>query len=171
MKPSLKSAHVKDDDIFFFYTMKIRSVLEYAAPVFFSMLTKKHISDIERIQKIVFKIILGHRYNNYELACQVFSTTTLYLRRETLALKFALSCLNNPQHSHLFKQRKAAYYTLRNTKSFEEPYCFTSRYYSSPIPTMTRMLNEHFKIKNNSFNLKQWTIDMYLILNTLSYHC
>ena len=34
--------------------MKIRSVLEYAAPVFTSMLTESDKSDIERIQKIVF---------------------------------------------------------------------------------------------------------------------
>ena len=145
----LKSANVMDDDIFFFYTMKIRSVLEFAAPVFFSMLTNKNVADIERIQKIVFKVILGRRYDNYEQACQNFSTTTLYYRRQALALNFALSCLKNPQHSHLFKQRKSSHYSLRNVKSFEEPYCYTSRYYSSPIPTMTRMLNEYFKNKNN----------------------
>ena len=83
----LKSAKVKDDDIFFFYSMKIRSVLEFAAPVFFSMLTSKNTMDIERIQKIVLKIILGQRYENYEQACQLFKMTTLQQRRQTLSLR------------------------------------------------------------------------------------
>ena len=55
----LKSAGVSDDDILLFYTMKIRSVLEYAAPVFTPMLTVKHISDIERIQRLCSRLSLA----------------------------------------------------------------------------------------------------------------
>ena len=65
----LKSADVSEDDIFLFYTMKIRSVLEYASPVFFLMLTVQNITDIERVQKIVLKVILNDKYIYYEL-CQ-----------------------------------------------------------------------------------------------------
>ena len=54
----LKSTGVNNDEIFHFYNMKIRSVLEYAARVFTSMLKKQEINDIERIQKIVLTIIL-----------------------------------------------------------------------------------------------------------------
>ena len=45
----LKSANVKNEDILHFFNEKIRSVLEFAAPVFSSMLTKENIVDIERI--------------------------------------------------------------------------------------------------------------------------
>ena len=115
----LKSTGVNNDDIFHFYNMKIRSVLEYAAPVFTSMLTKQEISDIERIQKIVVKIILGECYSSYELACSLVNTITLEERRKQLSLKFALACVKSPQHSHLFKRRVSPYYKLRNLKSFD----------------------------------------------------
>ena len=146
----LKAANVTPDDIFHFYSMKIRSVLEFAAPVFFSMLTSQNIHDIERVQKVVLKIILAENYHSYEDACVSMSTVSLEKRRQQLALKFALSCLKNQQHKHLFKQRTSTYYTLRNIKSFEVPQCHTSRYFSSPIPAMTRLLNTHFGNENTS---------------------
>ena len=92
----LKYAGVSDKDIFHFYTMKIRTVLEYSAPVFTSMLTQQDIHDIERIQKIVLKIILSENYTTYEEACITMNTITLEKRRKHLSLKFALSCINNP---------------------------------------------------------------------------
>ena len=55
----LKAANVNAKDIFYFYSMKIRSVLEFASPVFFSMLISQNISDIERAQKIVLEIIFA----------------------------------------------------------------------------------------------------------------
>ena len=64
----LKSANVNNDDIFHFYSMKIRSVLEYAAPVFSSMLTAENITDIERIQKIGFKVILADCLDKHRCA-------------------------------------------------------------------------------------------------------
>ena len=149
----LKSADVSDDDIYYFYCMKIRSVLEYSAPVFSSMLSLNDKSDLERIQKIVLKVILGDRYDsNYEMACNLLSTTSLETRRANLSLKFALACLKNPQHTHFFKQRRTLYYKLRNTKSFEIPYCQTDRYLNSPIPALTRMLNQHFEETGASYD-------------------
>jgi hypothetical protein len=143
----LKSAGVSDDDIFHFYSMKIRSVLEYAAPVFNSMLTNQDISDIERIQKIVLKVTLGDRYSSYDVACSLVNTISLQERRRQLSLKFAISCLKSPQHKHMFKQRISPYYKLRKLTSFEVPFCHTERYSCSPIPYLTRLLNEHFAKK------------------------
>ena len=140
----LKTAKVSDDDILLFYTMKIRSVLEYAAPVFSSMLTMQQSSDIERIQKIVVKIILGQRYKEYDIACHSLSISTLESRRKQLSLRFALACLKSPQHRHLFQPRKSLYYKLRNIQSFETPHCHTKRYARSPVPYLTSLLNEHF---------------------------
>ena len=147
----LKSAEVSDDDIFHFYSMKIRSVLEFSAPVFFSMLNDQDITKIERVQKIVLKVILGDRYLNFDQACSLMCTTSLESRRKQLSLSFALACLKNPQHQHFFKQRKTTYYKLRNIKSFEVPYCNTDRYFSSPIPSLTRLLNEHYEKVKGSY--------------------
>ena len=148
----LKSAGVSDDDIFYFYSMKIRTVLEFAAPVFSSMLTERDKDDIERIQKIVLKVILSDDYSSYSQACSKMNTTTLENRRKNLSLRFALSCFENPQHKHMFKQRNAPYYNIRNLKSFEEPQCHSDRYFSSPLPYLTRLLNEYFKKKPANTN-------------------
>ena len=102
--------------------------------LFTSMLTIQQSSDIERIQKIVLKVILGRRYTEYEQACKLLSISTLESLQKHLYLKFALACLRSPQHSYLFKQRKSLYYDLRNIKSFEVPHCHTKRYSCSPIP-------------------------------------
>ena len=85
--------------------MKIRSVLEYAAPVFFSMLTSKNISDIERIQKIVLKIIFAENYLSYKLACQSMSTVSLEERRQQLPLKIC-TFLSKKQTTHALFQAK-----------------------------------------------------------------
>ena len=154
----LKHAGVSDDDIFHFYTMKIRTVLEYAAPVFTSMLTQQDKCEIERIQKIVLKIILSDNYTTYDEACVKLKTISLEKRRKHLSLKFALSCLDNPQHKHMFKQRSSTYYKLRNIRSFEEPFCHYQRYYTSPLPYLTRLLNEYFLDKNLQFQYRQLSL-------------
>ena len=148
----LKYSNVSNNDILLFYTMKIRSVLEYAAPVFTPMLTIQQSSDIERIQKIVMKVILGRRYQSYDQACKLLNVSSLQNRRKHLSLNFALTCLKSPQHSHLFVQRKSMYYKLRNIKSFEVPFCHTKRYSCSPIPYLTSLLNEHFEKKRQEIS-------------------
>ena len=69
--------------------MEVRSILELAEPVWQPSLTKKQSSDIERIQKILFKLILGDNYDDYNQACKFLGTQTLEKRRIKLCLKFA----------------------------------------------------------------------------------
>ena len=147
----LKAAAVSDDDILFFFQMKIRSVLEYSSPAFNSMLTVENISDIERVQKIVLKVILDTKYLNYDQACQILKTESLQSRRKSLALKFALKAVKSDHHKHLFKQRKSTYYKLRNLKSFEVPFCHTERYKNSPVPYLTELLNDHYAMTKEPY--------------------
>ena len=48
--------------IFDVYTKKVRSILELAVPVWHSGLTRVQTKDIERIQRISFRRILGPAY-------------------------------------------------------------------------------------------------------------
>ena len=130
----------------------ISSVLEFATPYFTPIMTIKQSSDIEGIQKIVMKVILGRRYQLYDQACKLLDVSSLQNRRKHLSLNFALACLKSPQHSNLFVQRKSMYYKLRNIKSFEVPFCHTKRYSCSPIPYLTSLLNEHFEKKKTRNN-------------------
>ena len=84
----LQRASISPNDILHFFNMKIRSVLETNCPVFHPMLTKEQSDDIERLQKIVLKIILGDKYVSYTQACEHFDIQTLKQRRSQLSLKF-----------------------------------------------------------------------------------
>ena len=42
------------------YNKHIRSILEYAVPVWGSLLTSENCDDIERVQKCAYTIIFGH---------------------------------------------------------------------------------------------------------------
>ena len=77
----LKSAGSSDDDILHFFNIKIRSVLEYSAPVYTPMLTVQNINNIERVQKIEIKVILNEKYEAYHEACQLLHTQSLKARR------------------------------------------------------------------------------------------
>ena len=72
--------------------MKIRSVLETNCPVFQSMLTQQNKDDIERLQKVVLKIILEDEYKSYDHACKIMGVETLENRGIQLSLSFALKC-------------------------------------------------------------------------------
>ena len=71
------------------YIKEVRSILELAVPVWHSSLTRKQSLDIERVQKVAFRIILGPLYISYKQACQYLCTKTLEERRTKLCLKFA----------------------------------------------------------------------------------
>ncbi len=47
----LKSAGVEENDLVEYYIRKIRSVIEYACPVWSTSLTQSHLSNLEQIQK------------------------------------------------------------------------------------------------------------------------
>ena len=123
----------------------MRSILEFNSCVWHFNITQAEENDIERVQKIAIKVILNEHYEDYDQACQLLHTQSLQSRRVTLSLKFALQCLKNENHKHFFKPRSSQYYTLRNLKSFEEPFCHSDRYKSSPLPYLTRLLNNHFE--------------------------
>jgi hypothetical protein len=77
----MKNIALEAEYIFDTYIKEIRSVLELAVPVWHSSLTKKVSDEIERVQKIAFRIILGDHYNDYDVACTLLETETLEMRR------------------------------------------------------------------------------------------
>ena len=123
--------------------MKIRSVLEFSAPVFFSMLTSQNIHDIERVQKIVLRIILDDQYEDYHQACLVLNVQNLQSRRTKISLSFALKCLTSDKHKQLFKLNENT--NIRNPDKFDVPFANTTRYLKSPKLYLTRLLNNHFR--------------------------
>ena len=83
------------DQLFDVYCKEVRSILEFGVPVWHPGLTKKDANNIERIQKVAFKIILQAKFIDYLSACDYFNTTPLKQRREKLCLTFAIKNLQS----------------------------------------------------------------------------
>ena len=139
----LKKAGINNEDILYFYFMKIRSVLESNCVAFHSMLTQENSENIERIQKIVLRIILNEEYLDYHHACLKMNIQTLSSRRIKLCLSFALKCVESDKHKQIFKLNKQT--NIRNPERYIVPYAHTTRYFNSPKLYLTRLLNEHFR--------------------------
>ena len=123
---------------------QVRSVLEFGVPVWNSSITKEEVKDLERVQKCFHQIALGSDYSNYSDALIQTGLETLEIRRTKLCLSFGKKAANHPKHSHWFKQNNDK--ELPNTRSikpkFSEPKCRLERFRNSPIPYLTRLLNE-----------------------------
>ena len=139
----LKKAGISNEDILHFFFMKIRSVLESNCPVFHSMLTEENSDDIERLQKIVLRVILTDKYSSYEQACSLLNVQTLKKRRKELCLKFSLKILKNDKFKDFF-QLNQNINNVRSQEKFTVPFAHTSRYQNSPKVYLTNLLNEYF---------------------------
>ena len=139
----LKKAGVSNSDILHFYFMKIRSILESNCVVYHPMLTQEESNDLERVQKIILRIILGPAYSDYHQACLSLNVQTLQLRRVKLSLNFGLTCINSEKFRHLFKIN--THISIRNPDKFDIPFAKSSRLYNSPRLYITRLLNDHFR--------------------------
>ena len=122
------------------YCKEIRSLLEFAVPVWHPALTQKDSKAIERIQKVAFKIILGDRYISYELSCIFFDTTTLANRREKLCESFAIKNLKSENSFFSLVNRNLD--TRSKPRKVKEFRCRTTRYQKSSLPYMAKLLNK-----------------------------
>ena len=77
------------------YTKEVRSILEYAVPVWHSGITKRQSNQIESVQKLAFRIMLKGSYTSYSAACAFFGTESLERRRQAMCLKFTMKNLNS----------------------------------------------------------------------------
>ena len=100
------------------YAKEVRSILELAVPVWHSGLTKQQSADIERVQKIAFRLILGQEYSNYLEACKALSAQTLEQRRIKLCLKFATK--NVKSENTLFTTQTHKVNTRQKTSTVKE---------------------------------------------------
>ena len=127
------------------YQTRIRSTLEFAAPVFHGGLTLDQSRQIEMIQKKAFVIILGKAYISYEVALEKLNQERLDDRRTNLSIKFAEKCVKSNQHKNLFPLNPNFRADMRRPQPYLEHNCHTSRYYNSPVPSLARLLNKQYR--------------------------
>ena len=91
------------------------------------------------------KVILGNKYNNYDEALEILNLENLHARREKLCINFAIKCTKNDQTKNMFPEQPKQ----RNTKSankYKVNFARTTKYLSSAIPQMQRLLNQQQKL-------------------------
>ena len=125
------------------FKMQIRSLLEFGAVVWHSMLTDQNSREIERVQKSALAVILGPSYVCYENALAQTALERLDDRRVKLSLSFAKKSAKHPQHSSWFKrQQENVHMNTRTIKpTFIPTQARTQRLLKSPIPYLTQLLN------------------------------
>ena len=151
MLTKLKHAGVSTDDLLDVYKLFIRTITEYCAVSFHSSLTVSQATDIERIQKVCLKIILGCEYTTNSDALDMVGLDTLHDRREKRCLDFAKKCLKHPVHKRLFpiNDNQATHSAnIRNREPFIVNFARTTSYKKSAIPFCQRILNTHYMRSN-----------------------
>ena len=146
--------NVPTEDLINIYILFVRSRLEQSAVVWHSSLTQGQIADLERVQKVSLKIILGNHYESYENALDVVGLKTLGERRKDLCLNFAKKCVQSDHSKDIFPLRKHTV-NIRNKEKYIVQSAKTTRLAQSAVPFMQRLLNEDWqkqcdKLKNLS---------------------
>ena len=130
------------------YTLYIRSVAEQSAVVWHSSITKGEQRDIERIQKVALRVMLGEAYSTYPEALKATGLETLAARRTKLSLNFARKCVKNDQTSWMFPTNQNTVNT-RHHEKFHVTKAKTGRLAKSSIPYMQSLLNMNYKPKHH----------------------
>ena len=137
----LKGYGADQDDLMDVYHKQVRSILEYAVPVWHSSITGEERLQIERVQKSAFHIILGDQYSSYRSALKALKSDTLFERRRKLCIKFANKSVKSPKFSKWFKPYVPRT-PLRNAKpNYCTVYSRLKRFEKSPISYLTSLLN------------------------------
>merc|ERR1711954_136892 len=135
----MKNMELGEFQLFDVYSKEIRSILEMAVPVWHSDITNQQRMDIESIQKVAFKIILGNKYQDYKSACVRFNTETLQNRRIKLCYKFAKK---NMKSDHSFFEKVDSNVNTRQKRNIVKVYkCNFGRFAKSSLPYLAKLLN------------------------------
>ena len=138
----LKKFGASTTDLLDVYYKQIRSILEYAVPVWHPGLTGEDRLDIERVQKSALSIILGQNYKSYRAALKTLNIETLFQRRQKLCGKFAKKTLKHPKFSKWFKPKSSRKFTRQKPSQYYEVFARTCRFKQSPISYLTDILNK-----------------------------
>jgi hypothetical protein len=133
------------DDLKDVYLKQVRSILEYAVPVWHSSITGDERLQIERVQKSAFHIILGEQYHSYKSALKTLNLDTLFERRRKLCLKFAKKSAKSEKFSKWFKPRTTRTPLRTQRPKYHEVISRLRRYEKSPLSYLTSLLNDNSK--------------------------
>ena len=123
-----------------YYIKEIRALAEQGVALWHSGLTKGQTNDLEKIQKIALKIILGDLYRSYASACEFFNLKFLSERRESICINFALKLFKSDRSQQFFTHRKSK---TRNNDPVVEKKCNTIRCFNAPHNYLAQLVNQN----------------------------
>ena len=130
------------EDMKHIYTLFVRSALEHSSSVWHKNLTNENESDLERVQKSAFRIILKNEYISYENALYTLEMETLKDRRETLFRKFTIKSLQVKQMNNILKiNDKTHNMKTRNMEQYIVQNANTERFRKSTGIQMQHLVN------------------------------
>ena len=150
----LRRSGASAKDLYEIFTHRIRPIIEYACPVWHTMLTNWQSKLLESIQKHAMNIIKPNMKYNETLT--LFNVTTLHKRRTELCQRFFQSMLN-PQHKlhYLLADARNVSVELRKPKKFPRPKTKTNRFKDSLV----------------CYGLYKWQSKWHFITDILSLIC
>ena len=136
----LKNLGASADDLIDIYFKQIRSILEFACPVWNASLTGEDIVGLERVQKTVLHIILGDQYFSYSSALKATGLEKLTDRRKKLSINFAKKAQKTPKFSNWFQPNPKIGGRTKQPQ-FCPAVAKTERFQKSPISELIKLLN------------------------------
>ena len=129
----LKRSNVGSKELVQFFKSCIRSLLEYACPVFHDSLPVYLSNDLERIQKRAMRII--YPPTSYQEALAIAGLVPFVVRRQQLTDKLFKQISNDKTHklNKLLPSENSSTINLRNKRKFSIPNVKTNRFKNSFI--------------------------------------
>ena len=156
MLRNLKKMGVENSKLLDVYNKQCRSVLELAVPAWAPGLTGREIKQLERVQKTALAIVMGDGYKSYKHALQKLGVQTLELRRKEICFTFAKRALKSEKFSQWFCYNEepkpnvnTRYAETKIVQKLKPVKTRTRRYRRSPIPYLTKLLNDDFEKKES----------------------
>ena len=137
-------------DLVQIYCLYVRSIIEFNACVWFSLITEEEKKDIERVQKIACKILLNKSYTSYSESLRILKLDTLEERRIKLAIKFGEKSLDNPKMANLFKKKSDTHTNFRYREKYDVKFAYCNRTLNSPATAIQRLLNKESQKERKS---------------------
>ena len=131
----LKRFNLPHDDLVTNFTGFVRTLAEYAAPVWHCGLTVNESITLERIQKRACKIIVDKHYSSYDEALQECGLDSLTDRRDQLSLNFLKSLMESEQFSGWVPPTRSTVHrrNLKNSHRLSIPMVNTTMCRKSPM--------------------------------------
>ena len=138
---NLKRAKLGGEKLIRVYCSLIRPCLEYAAAVFHSMLTAGQVLELERLQSIALKTILGWD-KSYRSCLAIAKLQSLAERRFELCKRFAQKTNEKERFAHWFPANDPSTYDLRRQEKFRIEFARHERLKKAPLHYMRRLMND-----------------------------